>query len=150
MSDAPSRLTDHLGYWLRAVSNRVSQSFAVRLEAEGVSVAEWVMLRSLFDAALPPSRLAETMGLTRGAITKLADRLIARGLLARRASEADGRAQTLALTRKGLALTPRLAAIADANDTAFFGPVSPADRRALLRLMQELSAQHGITDAPTA
>lgn len=149
MTDSPSNLTDHLGYWLRAVSNRVSQDFAARLAAEGVSVAEWVMLRSLLEAALPPSQLAETMGLTRGAITKLADRLIARGLIARRASEADGRAQTLALTRKGAALVPRLATIADANDAAFFSSLSAADQRVLLRMMQELSTHHGITAAPT-
>ena len=33
---------------------------------------------------------------------------------------ADGRAQTLALTPAGRALTPRLAVLADANDAEFF------------------------------
>lgn len=149
MTETPSDLTDHLGYWLRAVSNRVSQAFAERLHAEKVSVAEWVMLRSLFDGPAPPSKLAGTMAMTRGAITKLADRLIARGLLTRRASEADGRAQMLALSRHGAALVPRLAAIADDNDAAFFSAMSPADRRTLARLMKDLATAHRISAAPT-
>ena len=47
--DSPSSLDRHLGYWLRAVSNAVSRGFAARVEAEGVSVAEWVFLRLLHD-----------------------------------------------------------------------------------------------------
>ncbi|MGH7103573.1 MAG: MarR family winged helix-turn-helix transcriptional regulator [Acetobacteraceae bacterium] len=69
-----SDLTDHLGYWLRYVSNHVSQAFARKVEAHGVTVAEWVLMRQLPDEkALAPSRLAERMGMTRGAISKLAD-----------------------------------------------------------------------------
>ena len=67
-ADVPE-LTAHLGYWLRQVSNHVSHAFARKLEAEGVTVAEWTMLRELYGGhALGPSRLAERMGLTRGAI----------------------------------------------------------------------------------
>ncbi len=39
---SPSDLHDHLGYWLRTVSNAVSQSFARKVEGEGVTVAERV------------------------------------------------------------------------------------------------------------
>jgi DNA-binding MarR family transcriptional regulator len=39
------------------------------------------------------------MGMTRGAISKLADRLIAKSLLVRTADPQDGRAQSLSLTR---------------------------------------------------
>src|SRR5271154_2285075 len=94
-----SDLTSHLGYWLRQVSNHVSQAFARKVEAHGVTVAEWVLMRQLLDEdALAPSLLAERMSMTRGAISKLADRLIAKSLLMRAADPRDGRAQTLALT----------------------------------------------------
>ena len=63
-----SDLTAHLGYWLRYVSNHVSQAFARKVEAHGVTVAEWVLMRQLLgEEALAPSRLAERMGMTRGA-----------------------------------------------------------------------------------
>ena len=106
---APSDLETHLGYWLRFVSNHVSQSFARRVEARGVTVAEWVALRALYDhVGLAPSVLAEQLGMTRGAISKLVDRLERKALVRRRADADDGRAQKLDLTSKGRALVPQL------------------------------------------
>jgi DNA-binding MarR family transcriptional regulator len=137
-------LTEHLGYWLRAVSNQVSQAFAAKVAARGVTVAEWVVLRVLHGRdPLPPSRLADEIGLTRGAVTKLADRLIDKGLLTRAADPDDGRAQTLALTPAGAALVPELAALADANDAAFFAPLSAEERATLRRLLERLHAHAG-------
>lgn len=69
-----SDLTDHLGCWLRLVSNAVSNSFARRLQAEGVTVAEWVLLRLVLAGEGQPSALARQMGMTKGAISKLAER----------------------------------------------------------------------------
>lgn len=147
---APSGIEDHLGYWLRLVSNQVSQNFAARLAAEEVTVAEWVMLRALHgQPPLAPSRLAEAMGMTRGAITKLADRLIAKDLLLRQSDPADGRAQTLQLTPRGARLVPKLAAHADRNDTEFFGALSATDQKTLRRLLQQLATQHRISGMAT-
>jgi len=138
-----SNLTSHLGFWLRLVSNHVSQAFAEKLAGKNVSVAEWVLLRLLYDTdPMPPSRLADHMGMTRGAITKLADRLIAKSLVVRKADPEDGRAQTLALTRQGQKLAPELAALADRNDAAFFGHLSRDERAVLQRLLKRL-AEHG-------
>lgn len=146
---SPSGLEDHLGYWLRAVSNAVSVAFARNLEGAGVTVAEWVFLRALLDSsAIAPSHLAERMGMTKGAISRLADRLAAKGLVQRAANPDDARAQTLALTPRGRALVPRLSAIADRNDAAFFGVLSPADRSALGRLLRGIAAAHGLTKPP--
>lgn len=144
-----SDLTTHLGYWLRYVSNYVSQAFARKLEAQGVTVAEWVLMRQLLDQApLAPSHLAVRMGMTRGAISKLADRLIAKSLLVRAADPDDGRAQTLALTAAGAVLVPRLAALADANDAEFFDHLTPDDRAALLRILRGIVEQRGLTSLP--
>ena len=146
-----SELADHLGYWLRFVSNHVSQAFARTVEAEGVTVAEWVVMRQLFDVeAMAPSRLADAIGLSRGAITKLADRLIEKRLMLRKADPADGRAQTLALTEAGRALVPRLAALADANDAAFFDHLTAEDRAALLRILAGIIERRGLSGLPVA
>ena len=126
-----SDLTAHLGYWLRYVSNHVSQAFARKVEAHGVTVAEWVLMRQLLDEeALAPSRLAECMGMTRGAISKLADRLIAKSLLVRTADPQDGRAQTLA------------------HDAEFFGHLAPKDRTALLRTLRQIVEKRGLKSLP--
>jgi len=144
-----SDLTDHLGYWLRYVSNHVSQGFARKVEVHGVTVAEWVLMRQLLAVkALAPSRLAERMGMTRGAVTKLADRLIAKSLLARTADPEDGRAQTLSLTPAGRALVPQLGAVADANDSEFFDHLTQKERAALLRVLQGIVEKRGLKSLP--
>ncbi len=146
-----SALDSHLGYWLRMVSNAVSQSFARALEGEGVTVAEWVLLRTLHDAEeTSPSRVAATLGMTKGAITKLADRLIDKGLIRRKADPADGRAQLLALTPRARKLVPKLAALADANDGAFFSGLKPAERAEFQRLLKKIVADRGITEIPAS
>ena len=124
-----SPLSAHLGFWLRFVSNSVSHAFSLKIAARGVTVAEWVVLRSLLDEEpMAPSALAERLGMTRGAISKLADRLIAKTLVAR-ADRNDRRSQRLALTAKGRKLTPALAALADANDGEFFGHLDQDEPR---------------------
>ncbi|MGD0492645.1 MAG: MarR family winged helix-turn-helix transcriptional regulator [Steroidobacteraceae bacterium] len=144
-----SELTSHLGYWLRYVSNHVSQAFARKVESHGVTVAEWVLMRQLLEVkALAPSRLADCMGMTRGAVSKLADRLIAKSLLARTADPQDGRAQTLALTPAGRSMVPKLAALADANDAEFFDHLAPNDRAALLRILREIVEKRGLKSLP--
>ncbi len=148
-SPDPSQLTSHLGFWLRYVSNHVSHAFARKLEDRGVTVAEWVLLRELYDvAAIAPSRLAERMGMTRGAITKLADRLLAKGLIARTANPDDARAQTLAITQSGRELIPELSALADRNDAEFFGHLTPDDRQRLEDVLRDIVDRRGLTTMP--
>src|ERR1700744_455048 len=121
-----SDLEDHLGYWLRYVSNQVSHGFARKVLARDVTVAEWVMLRVLYEEdAMAPSALAERMGMTRGAISKLTGRLVAKALVTRSADREDRRYQALALTATGRALVPELSALADANDAEFFDHLTP-------------------------
>jgi DNA-binding MarR family transcriptional regulator len=149
MSVEPAHLTSHLGYWLRYVSNHVSHAFARKLEDRGVTVAEWVMLRELYGVnAIAPSRLSEQMGMTRGAITKLADRLIAKALITRNANPQDARAQTLELTPSGRDLVPELSALADRNDAEFFGHLTEAERQSLERTLKDIVSRRGLTSIP--
>ncbi|ESQ79668.1 MarR family winged helix-turn-helix transcriptional regulator [Asticcacaulis sp. YBE204] len=144
-----SSLNTHLGYWLRYVSNHVSHAFAQKVEARGVTVAEWVVLRDLFDVeAIGPSRLSERLGLTRGAITKLADRLLVKGLIVRTANPDDARAHSLSLTEAGRALVPDLAADADANDAAFFGHLTADERAQIEGLLKGIVARRKLKAVP--
>lgn len=150
MSGPPSDLQAHLGYWLRIVSNAVSQSFARKVEAEGVTVAEWVFLRMLYGVdGISPSLLAERMSMTRGAISKLADRLVDKGLITRTTSPEGGRGQMLALSPVATALVPRLAKLADQNDAAFFGALSGDERRRLEQLLRQIALDRELAQPPT-
>ncbi len=142
-------LTAHLGFWLRQVSNHVSHAFARKLAAKNVTVAEWALMRVLYAAEpTPPSQLAERMGLTRGAVTKLADRLIAKGLVVRKANPEDGRSQTLCLTPGGTDFVPELAILADRNEAECFAHLPPDERRFLERLLKETVGRLGLTAMP--
>lgn len=146
----PTALEAHLGYWLRMVSNAVSYSFARKVETEDVTVAEWVFLRALYEAEpISPSGLAQRLGMTKGAISKLADRLAKKTLVARTAAPDDGRGQTLSLKPSGRALAPRLAVLADDNDAEFFRALTPGERGELERLLKKIAQDRRLTAAPT-
>lgn len=145
---AISSLEAHLGYWLRLVSNHVSQGFAAKLAVRGVTVPEWVLLRMLHgEAGAAPSALADAMGMTRGGITKLIDRMIARGLVTREAGGADKRYQSVSLTASGRALVPDLAALADSNDREWFGHLDPDEAATLRAALEGVAHRRGIRGA---
>lgn len=138
-NEGPSRLEDHLGYWLRCLSNLVSDSFAGRLEGHGVSVPQWVVLRCLFDVeASPLNELAREVGVDGGALSRMVERLVQKGLVSREADPADRRAVRIRLTDAGRKLVPVLAREADRNDAAFFCVVDADERARLLATVKAL------------
>jgi DNA-binding MarR family transcriptional regulator len=144
-----SPLEDHAGYWLRYVSNHVSHAFARKVEAQGVTVAEWVLLREMLDVpAANPSQLADKLGMTRGAISKLVERLCQKRLVARAWSDGDRRYQTVELTAAGKTLVPVLARLADENDREFFGHLAPEQKTRLLDLLRDIVRRNGWKDLP--
>ncbi len=144
-----SGLDDHLGYWLRFVSNHVSDAFQKRLAGHGVTVAEWVTMRSLHDApGCSLGELAARMGMNKGAVSRLVDRLHERGLAARLRNNEDKRGVSITLTAEGTRLLPALAAAADRNDEHFFGHLSPSDAGRLLEILQGIVRKHTLHQKP--
>ena len=145
----PASLESHIGYWLRMVSNHVSQSFARQVEGSGVTVAEWVMLREMYEAGeTSPSRLAASSGLTRGTVSKLVDRLVRKKLATRAEAGEDRRYQDVELTAAGRTLVPTLAALADRNDEKFFGCLSSGERATLTAMLRKLAAANNLKQIP--
>lgn len=148
---APSPLEAHLGFWLRFVSNHVSMRFQQLLEEKGVTVTEWVALRTLWSQdETTHAELINALGMTKGAASKVVSRLQEKGLAGRQLADGRAREQSLGLTAQGKALVPELAALADANDVHFFGHLPAAERRALNHAMQALVQHHQLKDIPTA
>lgn len=144
-----SGLTDHLGYWLRVVSNAVSHDFARKVADEGVTVAEWAVLRVLYDVdQMAPSTLAQKMRMTKGAISKLADRLLEKKLIKRTESREDMRTHRLSLSKAGRQKVPALAKLADENDAEYFGVLMAEERDALSRVLQALVERRGLSNVP--
>ena len=147
----PSPLEAHLGFWLRFVSNHASIRFQQLLEDKGVSVTEWVALRTLWSQdETTHAELILALGMTKGAASKVVSRLEEKGLAGRQLAEGRAREQCLVLTAAGKTLVPQLAALADANDAHFFGHLPAAERRALTQAMQDLVKYHQLKEIPTA
>lgn len=144
-----SSLESHVGFWLRFVSNHVSGAFQRLMEENGVSVTEWVALRQIFETgSASPGELIAALGMTKGAVSKVIDRLQAKGLVQREVVQEDGRAQKIGLTRRGVALVPRLAMLADQNDEAFFGHLSTGKRHELVDVLKDLVRRHRLHQVP--
>jgi DNA-binding MarR family transcriptional regulator len=150
-SDATvSDLKSHTGFWLRFVSNHVSHAFARKLLYSGVTVAEWVVLREMYGRGeMSPSVLADLIGLTRGAASKLVDRLVVKKVITRRGRSDDRRFQDIELTPGGRKVVPALAVMADQNDREFFTSLSLNEREALLTTLKKLAEAHGLRKLPT-
>ncbi|RZF31544.1 MarR family transcriptional regulator [Paraburkholderia sp. UYCP14C] len=138
----------HVGYWLRLVSNHVSHGFQTKMEAHGVTVSEWVLLREIY-ASGPTSAtaLAARTGISKGAVSRLLARIEAKGLLERETVDEDRRNHLIALSDAARALVPELAQLGDQNDDEFFGHLPAQVRTAIVDVMKNVVAVHGLKNA---
>lgn len=142
-------LDAHFGYLMRRVSNQVSGEFARALRAKSISVAEWVVLsRIASERGITSSQLTDEIDLTRGAISKIVEKLEGKGLVTRESLEGDARVKKLFLTDKGTDILPRLVKIADDNDRRFFDSLSDGEQQILRKLLHKLAAANGISEVP--
>lgn len=144
-----SGLEAHLGFWMRRVSNSVSGSFVRCLKDQQASAAEWVLLRELFERGeATPKDMAELLGMTRGAVSKIVDKLETKAWISVKGTPLDGRVQVLSLTRAGRRVVPLMAKIADQNDERFFRCLTSNERDALRKLLVKLTECNQIRNVP--
>lgn len=154
-SDSPdnesdiSSLESHIGFWLRFVSNHVSNQFSLLVEKEGVSISEWVALRHLFESTESSTAdLIDALGMTKGAVSKVVSRLEEKEYVKRVSNETDKRGQLLVLTPIGKKVVPKLAALADQNDEDFFGHLPQSKRNDLINVLRDIAVAHQLKELP--
>lgn len=139
----PSRLEDHLGYWLRCLSNFVSRSFAERLEKQGITVAQWVVLRVLYDRdELTLNEAARAVGVDKSTLSRMIERLVQKQWV-NRSEGPDRRSLGLSLSAQGRKVVLLAAKSADENDEAFFKTLSRGERGELLGVIKQLLKSNG-------
>lgn len=139
----PSELHKHVGYWLRCLSNLVSSTFAERLAARDISVAQWVVLRTLYDKRdVTLNEAAEEVGVDKSSLSRMVERLVQKGLLIR-AEGNDRRSVGLSLTPSAMKLVPQLAKLADENDEQFFRSLPSKQRKEFLSTIKQLLEANG-------
>jgi len=96
------------------------------------------ILRGAGPAGLPTLEIATRMIEQAPGITRLLDRLEAKRLVRRERCPTDRRQVTCRITDGGLACLSRLQAAVDALDERVVGPLPPAERRELVRLLDRV------------
>jgi DNA-binding MarR family transcriptional regulator len=153
-AEAPSPNDPRLRAWIAFLQAHaaVTRRLEAELHAErGLSLADYdalVQLAIADDRRLRMSELADQVVLTRSGVSRLVDRLVAQGLVVRRACPTDARGSWAELTPEGL---DRLREAAPVHlrgvDTHFLAPLTEGDREALVRALEAIVRQLG---APAA
>jgi DNA-binding MarR family transcriptional regulator len=128
----------HLAYWLHYLGYRLFHELRIRAQQFGVTAAESLVLRKLhqYENDAMPSRLAQSLGLSRGYISRLAVRLEAKGLINRDKSASDRRTLVLTLTDSARALVSTLAELADQINGRHFVRAGEAAHQTIERVMK--------------
>ena len=144
-----ANLESRLGYRLRRVSNVVSGNLSRSLQESETSVAEWVLLCELHERGqATPSELADVLGLTRGAISKIVGKLAAKSWILTASKEGNRRSFLLTITREGRRILPALATAADTNDAHCFDCLSMTEKCTLRELLTKVAVHHDIHVVP--
>ncbi|MDN3920601.1 MarR family winged helix-turn-helix transcriptional regulator [Roseateles violae] len=132
---------ESLGWLLKRVQQSIAQQAGLRLAKDGLTHAQWVPLLILrLGGPSPVASLARELETDTGAMTRLLDRLEAKGLCLRERSSEDRRVVMVSLTEEGMTLTSKLTAVLADVFNAHLQGFSEAEWRLLLSLLQRLIA----------
>jgi DNA-binding MarR family transcriptional regulator len=93
---------DSIGYLMRRSISHLSQQVERAMEPNGLTNAQWVPLLKLYlGQAETVAEVARSCEMDAGAMTRMLDRLEAKGLLRRQRSQEDRRVVKLELTEEG-------------------------------------------------
>lgn len=120
------------------------------LEPHGVTVQQYNVLRILRgagDQPLPTLEIADRMIEQAPGVTRLLDRIEAKGWVARKRCTADRRQVLCTITPPGLELLRRLDAPMEALDDAVLGGLSDRQVEALIHLLDKARSQQSGDDS---
>ena len=137
------------GHLLRLAQQRHTALWKDVLGAEPTGPQYAVLCALEAEPGIDQRRLGALAGLDRSSTTDVVARLATRGRLARAVHPTDGRRDVLTLTAEGADLTRRLHPVVAAVQDRLLGPLTAADRDALLLdLGQVARARSGPTGLP--
>lgn len=134
---------DYLPALLAQASHLISGEFHRIARAKGFSVTEWRVMASL--AGAPPisiSQLAQISVTKQPTVTRLIDRLEARGHVRRMAHESDRRVTLVAITPAGLRQVGVLIRLARQHERRVLEPFGLQRAADLKHTLKEMIAQH--------
>lgn len=134
------KLDEYLPYRLSVASNAVSRLIARAYEDRfGLPIPQWRLICVLAeDGALTQQAIVARTAMDKVTVSRAAQGLSKRRLIARAAHEADGRSHHLALTAEGRRLHSEVSPLALAYEAALLAGLAPGEVDALKRLLIRL------------
>lgn len=134
-------LENSIGYLINRAARDMQNALDKKLAPFAVTAAQWsILIRCLSDGPQPPGALTRQLAVDASAVTRLLDRLSAKGLVVRKESLSDRRAIFVELTPKGREMVVRLPPLAMEVLEQFLDGFSKSDvdrfRDYLQRLVQ--------------
>jgi MarR family transcriptional regulator, organic hydroperoxide resistance regulator len=140
----PRFLDGYLPYLLAHAAWLLSGQFQRHLAAKGVRFSVWRLLVSLVGTnGLTIGELADELLLQQPTVTKIVDRLVTDGLVARRSSPGDRRRVIVDLTPRGSALVRVLRKEAEQHQNAVLAAYSKSEVETLFRVLRTVLARKG-------
>lgn len=122
------RLHQRLGFRVSRLARIVQARLEADLAADGLTRLGAAVLGGVGDEGVTtPSALADYVGITRPALSRLLRGLEARGMIARASASGDGRQTEVALTPEGAAVLARVRVASDAVQAHFAAKLSPEE-----------------------
>ena len=132
---------------LHRVAGLLTDELVTVYARHGLTEGDFDVLATLRRAGAPyertPGELAEHTMVTTGGMSKRIDRLEQAGLVSRRVSSSDGRSRVVALTPEGVSRIDAAVTEHFANERRLLDELSPADARALERILTAWLARLG-------
>ncbi|ATQ42243.1 MarR family winged helix-turn-helix transcriptional regulator [Caulobacter mirabilis] len=139
--DVALELDEYLPFRLSVASNGVSRLIARAYEDRfGLTIPQWRLLAVLAEGGLTPQAIVVRTVMDKVTVSRAAQVLTSRRLIARTASESDGRSHTLTLTETGRRLHAEIAPLALAYEAALLAGLAPGEVAQLKRLLMRLEA----------
>ena len=133
---------ESLGFWIYRIYTQASCRLRRTFQAQGCDVTpeQWVVLARVADGeGMNQTRLGERTFKDRHNITRILDLLEKRGLIERRADEADKRVYRLFLTEEGRIVGEKLEGLVMRHRAAVFEGLSAEDRGAMGRIFAQIA-----------
>jgi DNA-binding MarR family transcriptional regulator len=137
--EAGFRKADWPFYWITQTSSRYMQVMEARLKAEGMDIAYWRVLMSLYeDQALSISEISTYCIIKPNTATKIIQRMTLQGLVVTGIRARDGRVTEVSLTEAGHMMRRRARGIADEVFARAFEDLSREEQMVMNLLLEKV------------
>ena len=138
------QLNNSFAFWVHRLNSRLQEQFNEQLKPYDLSWPQWMLMNVLADKVSTPAVAAEQLGVDRSAVTRLLDRLEAKGYVGREHDKLDRRSVNIAVTAKGRNLMHEINALAYQHQQQFLKDLHLSERRGLKKELQKILRTTGL------